>query len=160
MTKAWMLRSDNVAFPVKVHIYAMGDSDLSSEAEAASFIISTKSKDVKLAETVLAAWMALLIENVVEFDADKESILAALEDELNSLPYTFPYPLSTSDYIKIFKNYFVFSNVDDLYSYVDSVRDTADALQINTKQSLNQQLCRVIYCGMYDLRVGNSSIWF
>ena len=160
MTKAWMLRSDNTAFPVKVHIYAMGDSDLSSEAEAASFIISTKSKDTELAETVLAAWMTLLIENVVEFDADKESILATLEDELNSLPYTFPYPLSTSEYIKIFKKYCDFSNVDDLYSYVDSVRDTADELQSNIKQSLNQQFCRVRYGGQYDSRAGNSSIWF
>ena len=113
---------------------------------------------MNLAETVLAAWMALLIENVVEFDADKESILATLEDELNSLPYTFPYPLSTSEYIKIFKKYCDFSNVDDLYSYVDSVRDTADELQTNIKQSLNQQFCRVRYGGQYDSRAGNSSI--
>ena len=45
MVNAWHLRQDGKFFPVQVHLYAMGDGDLSSEAEVASFLLKTDSED-------------------------------------------------------------------------------------------------------------------
>ena len=56
---AWMLRQDGTAFSCTHHLYCMDDDDLSSEAECAAFILNSNSKDSKLAELIIDAWMAL-----------------------------------------------------------------------------------------------------
>ena len=64
-TTAWHLRNDGNFFPIIVHIYPMQDETLASEAEVASFIISTNSKDQEYAKFVLDAFMALDRKSVV-----------------------------------------------------------------------------------------------
>ena len=53
MVNAWHLRQDGKFFPVQVHLYAMGDGDLSSEAEVAAFLLKTNSEDKRLARRVI-----------------------------------------------------------------------------------------------------------
>lgn len=160
MTRAWHLRQDGEAFPVKVHIYCMNDEDLSSEAEASAFIISTKSKDQEYAEYVLDAWMALLIEDEVRYDVDKEGISRAIEKALKSLPYHFQYPLNTSSLISIHEKLNNYYDIDTLYDFIDKVREEIDDIQETIKRSFNQQFCRVRYGGQYNSVAGNSEIWF
>lgn len=160
MTKAWHLRQDGKAFPVKVHLYCMGDEDLSSEAEVAAFIVSTNSKDKDLAYTILDAWMALLIENEVSYDADEDSIEKSISSALKSLPYKFQYPLTESQLLSIHRRLNNYYDVDTLYEYVDRIKDTIEDIQEEIKLSLNQQFCRVRYGGQYNSVAGNSEVWF
>lgn len=154
-----MLRQDGKAFPIKTHIYAMGDSDLSSEADAASFIQFTHSKDIDLCRYILDCWMCKLIEDDISFDADEESINDLLRNALNSLPYHFPYPLSTEEYIKIHIDSNNFYDIDSYYEFLDEINENLSSIQTSIRDSLNQQFCRVRYGGQYD--TGNSnSMWF
>lgn len=159
MYKAWHLRQDGEAFPVKVHIYCMEDDDLSSEAEAAAFIISTDSKDQDLAEYVLDAWMALLIENEVSYTAESSDIDEAIREAINHIPYHFQYSLSDDDLLSIHNRQGNYNNVDTLYEFVDSVRSSLSTIQSRIKKSLNQQFCRVRYGGQYNSVAGNNEIW-
>lgn len=160
MNKAWHLRQDGKAFPVKVHMYCMGDDDLSSEAEVSAFLISSDSKDKDLAESVLDAWMALLIEEEVSYDADKEEIDRVLSSTLDSLPYKFQYPLPKSKLLEIHRKLNNYSDIDTLYEYTDKVRENLEEIQENIKQSINQQFCRVRFGGQYNTVSGNNEIWF
>lgn len=160
MNKAWHLRQDGKAFPVKVHMYCMDDEDLSSEAEVAAFIISSKSKDQDIAEYVLDAWMALLIEQEVSYDADEDDIEDTIRQSLGSLPYHFSYPLTDNELISIHKRQNNYSDVDSLYDFIDNVRDNLTKIQSDIKQSMNQQFCRVRYGGQYNTVLGNNEIWF
>lgn len=160
MNKAWHLRQDGKAFPVKVHIYCMGDEDLSSEAEAAAFIINTNSQDINVAEYTLDAWMALLIEQEVSYDADELAIEEAIKSELGKLPYKFQYPLSVDTLVSIHKKQKNYNDVDTLYEFTDKVRDSIFDVQENIRRSINQQFCRVRYGGQYNSLAGNNEIWF
>ena len=119
---AWMLRQGGDAFGVIHHFYVMDDEDLSSEAEVAAFIIATESKDQDLAKYILDAWMALLIENSVPYDGEEAEIEGAIEEAVSILPYSFQYPLSVTELIKIHRECNHYDNVGSLYDFVDDVR--------------------------------------
>lgn len=159
-TKAWHLRQDGKSFPVQVHLYCMSDPDLMSEADVASFIIKTDSKDKELAFEVLDAYMAMLIEDTIHYDADSEGIEAEITKQLNHLPYHFAYPLPIDQMIQIHRSENHFNDVDSLYEYIDSVRERLSDLQAAIAQSFNQQFCRVRFGGKYNSSEGNNSIWF
>ena len=144
---AWMLRQGGDAFGVMHHLYVMDDEDLSSEAEVAAFIIATESKDQDLAKYILDAWMAILIENIVPYDGEEPEIESAIESALSTLPYSFQYPLSTTELIKIHRECNQYDNVGSLYDFVDDVRYERTSLSKRIKDSLNQQFCRSRYGG-------------
>lgn len=160
MTKAWHLRQDGKYFPVPVHMYVTNDDDFSSEAEAASFLIYTNSKDIQLAEYVLDIWMALLIENFISYDATSEDIDSAILSNLASLSYKFNYPLSDSQYLAIHHKLNNYYDVDSLYDFIDDISVNKIKISNEIRTSLNQQFCRVRYGGQYDSHAGNRSIWF
>ena len=160
MNRAWHLRQDGEYFPIDVHLYPMQDEDLSSEAEVASFIVSTKSKDLELAEYVIDSWLALQIEDKVDYDANSDDIDAAIESRLGSLPYSFAYPLSVNEYISIHHKQGNYNDVDSLYEFTDNVRDNLSSIQEDIFQSFNQQFCRVRFGGKYNSKKGDGGIWF
>lgn len=159
-TVAWMLRNDGAAFECIQHLYCMRDADLSSEAEVASFIVSTNSKDKELCYYVLDAWMAMLIENSVSYDADESEIDSQLEIALNNLHYKFPYPLTVSEYVDIHRSQNNYTDIDTLYNFIDDVRLNIETIWSDMEHSLSQQFCRVRYGGQYNSPGGNSTIWF
>ncbi len=159
-TSAWMLRQDGASFPVKVHLYCMQDPDLSSEAECASFIIKSKSKDIDLAEYVLDCWMALLIEDIVPLDAESDTIDKCILQALTDLPYQFPYQLTSSEYLRIHKDLANYDNMDTLYDFIDRVRNGLANIQDSIKWAINQQFCRVRFGGEYNTESSNNTLWF
>lgn len=159
-TLAWMLRQDGKEFACSHHLYAMGDDDLSSEAEVAAFLVSTDSKDLKLAYNVLDTWMAFLIEDDVSYDATEDDIQKAIIRNVAKLPYRFLYPLSSTQLLEIHdrcRNYF---DVDSLYEYVDKCRDDLSSIQESIRKSVNQQFCRVRFGGQYNSSSGDRGIWY
>ena len=160
MDKAWMLRQDGAAFPLTVHVYTMQDEDLSSEAEVASFLIASKSKDIGLAEQILDAWLALLIEDTVSYEDDAAGIEECIRQMLNLLPYSFPYPLTEDEYVEIHNRLHNYTDIDEYYEYLDDIRSRLPQLQDAITKSLNQQFCRVRYGGQYDTQANNNTIWF
>lgn len=159
-TTAWHLRNDGNFFPIIVHIYPMQDETLASEAEVASFIISTNSKDQEYAKFVLDAFMALQIENSVNYDANQEDIENAIYDALCHLPFKFAYPLSKQEMIKIHRSQNNFYDIDTLYDFIDEIRNDLSNIWTNIKDSFNQQFCRVRYGGQFNSVKGNNGIWF
>ena len=159
-TRAWMLRQDGSAFPLTHHLYVMNDEDLSSEAEVASFLISTQSNDTDLAEYILDGWMAMLIENSVDYDDGDIMISSKIEDAISNTPYRFLYPLSVDEYINIHNKQNNYSDVGQLYDFIDEIRSKLVELSDNIKYSLNQQFCRFRYGGQYNSEYGNNEIWF
>lgn len=159
-TTAWMLRQGGDAFGVMHHFYVMDDEDLSSEAEVAAFLISTKSKDQDLAKYIIDAWIALLIENEVPYDGEEPEIEDAIKSAVNNLPYTFQYPLSVDEIINIHRENNQYDNVGSLYDFVDDVRDERSNLSKRIKDSLNQQFCRSRFGGQYNTSRGNRELWF
>lgn len=157
---AWMLRQGGDAFRVMHHFYVMDDEDLSSEAEVAAFIIATESKDQDLAKYILDAWMAMLIENKVPYDGEETQIETAIEEVVHMLPYSFQYPLSVTELIKIHRECNQYDNVGALYDFVDDVRSERSSLSRRIKDSLNQQFCRARYGGQYNTKPGNKELWF
>lgn len=155
---AWMLRQGGDAFSCMHHFYVMEDDDLSSEAEVAAFIISTKSKDQELAKQVLDAWMALLIENEINYDANESQIAECITECIKKLPYSFQYPLSMSTLLSIHSECNNYRDVDTLYEYIDRL-DLQD-LHTQIKLSLNQQFCRVRFGGQYNTYSGTRELWF
>ena len=160
MTKAWMLRQDGTSFPLIHHLYVMNDEDLSSEAEVAAFLISSQSHDIDLAEYVIDAWMALMIENSVDYNDSEYEIESHILKELKNLPYRFLYPLSAEDYISIHKKLDNYSDTGSLYDFIDDVRLKINQISEDIKHSLNQQFCRVRYGGQYNSVSNNNTIWF
>lgn len=160
MTQAWHLRQDGKAFPVSVHMYVENDEDYASEADAASFLIKTKSKDIELAEYVLDIWMALLIENSVSYDDTELEIESAITDKIKSLPYHFNYSLTTQEYLDIHRKQNNFTDTGSLYDFLDDISENKYNISESIRRSLNQQFCRVRYGGQYDTFAENSSIWF
>lgn len=159
-TRAWMLRQDGEAFPVSVHLYVMNDNNLSSEAEVASFLIATQSKDLDFAKYVIDCWLALLIEQSVPYDAMSSDIDDCILDKLSQLPFKFPYPLTTNEYLDIHHSMNNFYDVDSLYEFIDEFRDRFTNLSTELARSLNQQFCRVRHGGKYNTEKGSSSLWF
>lgn len=158
-TRAWMLRQDGNAFEVSVHFYASGDEDLSSEAECAAFLIKSGSKDIDLAYQILDAWMALLIENLVPYDADEAKLNKTLGDAIKQLPYHFQYRMTVDELIAIHNSLGNYNDIDTLYDYIDSLNIAK--LQSDIRMSINQQFCRVRYGGRLDEeRGGQGAIWF
>ena len=157
---AWMLRQGGDAFGVMHHFYVMDDEDLSSEAEVAAFLIATESKDQDLAKYILDAWMAMLIENEVPYDGEGVEIEDAIEKAIKVLPYSFQYPLSATELIKIHRECNQYDNVGALYDFVDDVRTERASLSKRIKDSLNQQFCRSRYGGQYNTARGNRELWF
>lgn len=157
---AWMLRQGGDAFGVMHHFYVMDDEDLSSEAEVAAFLISTRSKDQNLAKYIIDAWIALLIENEVTYDGEEAEIEDAIKSAVNNLPYTFQYPLSVAEIINIHRENNQYDDVESLYDFVDDVRDERSNLSKRIKDSLNQQFCRSRFGGQYNTSRGNRELWF
>lgn len=160
MTKAWMLRQDGNYWEVKIHLYGMNTDDLSSEAECASFLISTNSQDKNLCKQTLDAWMALLIEDKVSFDMFSSDIDDCILSSIHETPYKFPFPLDDSHYLDIHNSLGNFFDIDSYYEFLDEVKNNLNAIQEDIKRSLNQQFCRVRFGGMYDSEVGSNSLWF
>lgn len=164
-TRAWHLRQDGKAFPVSVHLYAMGDSELGSEAEVASFLIKTKSKDTDLAEYVLDAWMAILAEEYMVYEDNEEGIENAIIDGLKSYgPVGFQkdYVLSNEELLEIHRknSNSTYHNIESLYKFLHEVYKNISEIQSSIRLSINQQFCRVRYGGKYDSVNGNTGIWF
>ena len=157
---AWMLRQGGDAFGVMHHFYDMDDEDLSSEAEVAAFLISTRSKDQDLAKYVIDAWVAMLIENEVTYDGEEAEIEDAIKSAVNNLPYTFQYPLSVAEIINIHRENNQYDDVESLYDFVDDVRNERSNLSKRIKDSLNQQFCRSRFGGQYNTSRGNRELWF
>lgn len=157
---AWMLRQGGDAFGVMHHFYVMDDEDLSSEAEVAAFLISTRSKDQDLAKYVIDAWVAMLIENEVTYDGEEAEIEDVIKSAVNNLPYTFQYPLSVDEIINIHRENNQYDDVESLYDFVDDVRDERSNLSKRIKDSLNQQFCRSRFGGQYNTSRGNRELWF
>lgn len=156
-TKAWELRQDGEAFPVDFHIYTSGDEDLFDEANAASFLIKTNSKDTELAKTVIDAWIAMMIEDSIGWD---ESIEDAFRREFQNSDFYSEYALTEDEYLKIHEELNNYNDVDTLYEYVDAMQPRIETLQEEIKQSLNQQFCRVRFGGRVNSEDGNSTLWF
>lgn len=159
MTTAWMLRQDGEAFPVKVHLYVMGDANLSSEAEAASFIYLCGTQDKKLAEEVITAWVAELINPKLKHNASEVEILEAISDALQSLPYRFAYPLSEEEILDICDDSEHFVSYDALVDYLFDLADKESELSAQIKLSLNQQFARTRFGGQYNTVAGNNEMW-
>lgn len=159
---AWMLRQDGLSVPCKVHLYSMHDEDLSSEAEVSSFLIHTKSEDLSICYQALDAWMAMLIQDDIPYDADDNKICELIKEKIQSLPYHLAFMLPVDEYITIHQNQENYSDVDELYEFLDQIQEQPafDNLQSAVRQSLNQQFCRVRFGGKYDTENGNSEIWF
>ncbi len=159
-----MLRQDGKAWEGDHHIYPSPqqniDEDLSSEAEVAAFLIYTKSKDIPLAEQVIRAWIALIIENKVKFDDTKEDMKEVIETTIQSLPYHLVYSLSINEYWNICDKSNYFESVDTVYEFVDKVRDNISKIRDDIAFSFNQQFCRVRYGGQYRPEKGNMTLWY
>lgn len=152
---AYHLRQDGRYFKVVVHLYAMGDDDLSSEAEVSAFIINTESDDIRLAKEVIDAWLAMRIALIPRFFEYPMDYL--IDYALSHLPYKFMSPLPNGAYLKIHNelgNY----TVESLLDYIDSL--DIDYLQNAIKHLFNQQFCRVRYGGQYNSRAGLPELWF
>lgn len=161
MANAWHLRQDGKAFPVKVHLYAMGDGDLSSEAEVAAFLLKTNSADTKLSQRVIDAWIALCLEDKVRYDDTEEDIIETIRNLPNELPYHFAYPLSGDELVEIHKAVNNFNDVETLYDFIDKILiEEFDSLCLGIRRSINQQFCRVRYGGKYNTVRGSNSIYF
>lgn len=153
---AYHLRQDGKYFRVVIHLYAMGDEDLSSEAEVASFIIKTASDDIELAKQVIDSWLAIRILSVPRYwEYTMESVISYV---LSHLPYKFMYSLPEGEYINIHNE---LNNYD-----IDNVADFVDELDIPQlhsaiEHSFNQQFCRVRYGGQYNTRFNTRpELWF
>lgn len=152
---AYHLRQDGKYFRVVVHLYAMGDDDLSSEAEVSAFIINTDSQDIKLAKEIIDAWLAMriaLIPNYQDYSMDY-----LIKYALSHLPYKFMVPLPLESY-ELIHNELGNYTVDTLQEYIDSL--DIPTLQSEIKYSFNQQFCRVRYGGQYNSRAGLPELWF
>lgn len=162
MTNAWHLRNDGKAFPVQIHIYTMQDDNLASEAEAAAFILKTESKDQDLAEYVLDAFMALILEHEsTSTFANPTSINDAIIDcYSNKLPFHFQYRLTAEEMLKIHENQHNFYDLDSYLEFLNTVQDNLTDIQRKIQESFNQQFLRVRYGGQYFTQAGNSCIWF
>lgn len=159
MSTAWMLRQDGEAFPIKVHIYVMNDADLSSEAEAASFIYCCGTQDKDLAESVLVAWVAELINPKLPLDASFDEILSTISSTLQNLPYKFPYSVSTDRILDMCQKSGHFESYDSLSDYLFDIADERPQLSMQIKLSLNQQFARVRFGGQYNTVANNPEIW-
>lgn len=160
MANAWHLRQDGKAFPVQVHLYAMGDGDLSSEAEVAAFLLKTNSADKQLSQYVIDAWLALCLEDKVKYDDTEEDIIEAIRNLPNELPYHFAYPLTGDELVKIHIAANNFNDVDTLYEFIDKVLiEEFDDLCLKIRRSINQQFCRVRIGGKLNSVRGSNSLW-
>ena len=160
MANAWHLRQDGKAFPVQVHLYAMGDGDLSSEAEVAAFLLKTNSADKQLSQYVIDAWLALCLEDKVKYDDTEEDIIDAIRNLPNELPYHFAYPLTGDELVKIHIAANNFNDVDTLYEFIDKVLiEEFDDLCLKIRRSINQQFCRVRIGGKLNSVRGSNSLW-
>ena len=160
MANAWHLRQDGKAFPVQVHLYAMGDGDLSSEAEVAAFLLKTNSADKQLSQYVIDAWLALCLEDKVKYDDTEEDIIDAIRNLPNELPYHFAYPLTGDELVKIHIATNNFNDVDTLYEFIDKILiEEFDDLCLKIRRSINQQFCRVRIGGKLNSVRGSNSLW-
>lgn len=161
IVNAWHLRQDGKVFPVRVHLYAMGDGDLSSEAEVAAFLLKTDSEDKKLSRRVIDAWIALCLEDRVRYDDTEEDIIETIRNLPNVLPYHFAYPLTGDELVKIHTAANDFNDVDTLYWFIDNiVRKEHEDLCLKIRRSIDQQFCRVRYGGKLNTIKGSESLWF
>lgn len=160
MVNAWHLRQDGKIFPVQVHLYAMGDGDLSSEAEVAAFLLKTNSADTQLSQYVIDAWLALCLEDKVRYDDTKEDIIEIIRNLPNELPYHFAYPLSGDELVKIHIAADNFNDVDTLYEFIDRILiEEFDDICMKIRRSINQQFCRVRIGGKLNSVKGSNSLW-
>ncbi|MCR5652932.1 MAG: hypothetical protein K6F88_03935 [Ruminococcus sp.] len=161
MVNAWHLRQDGKFFPVQVHLYAMGDGDLSSEAEVASFLLKTDSEDKRLSRRIIDAWIALCLEDKVRYDDTEEDIIETIRNLPNELPYHFAYPLTGDELVEIHTTANNFNDVDTLYEFIDKILlKEHDDLCLKIRRSINQQFCRIRYGGKLNTVKGSESLWF
>ncbi len=150
---AWMLRSDGKEFEVQQHPYCMGDEDLSSEADVASFILKTESRDKELAAEVLDAYCVLRLRERKVTEPERE-----LKEELSSLPYHLY--LRPEEIYMVHEERGRLINREEYYRELKRVEEKAEELRKKMKRSLSQQFCRVRFGGQYNTRRGNRELWF
>jgi hypothetical protein len=161
IVNAWHLRQDGKAFPVQVHLYAMGDGDLSTEAEVAAFLLKTDSEDKRLSRRVIDAWIALCLEDRVRYDNTEEDIIETIRNLPNVLPYHFAYPLTGDELVKIHTAANNFNDVDTLYEFIDKISiEEHNDLCLKIRRPIDQQFCRVRYGGKLNTVKGSESMWF
>ena len=161
IVNAWHLRQDGKIFPVVVHLYAMGDGDLSTEAEVAAFLLKTDSEDKRLSRRVIDAWIALCLEDRVRYDNTEEDIIEAIRNLPNVLPYHFAYPLTGDELVKIHTAANNFNDVDTLYEFIDKISiEEHNDLCLKIRRSIDQQFCRVRYGGKLNTVKDSKSLWF
>lgn len=154
---AYHLRQDGKYFPVTTHIYCSEDGSLSGEAEAAEFIIATRSKGVELAKQILDTWIGLKIlakyPSIPEDISVDKLILPAIQNAQSLMEY----PLDNDTIASIHTECNNYTNIGELKDYLDIIN--IDILQVDMMTLLNQQFCRVRYGGIYDSH-GDPELWF
>ena len=116
-----------------------------------------------MAQYVIDAWIALNIEDLIQFDDDEDDIIDHIYEFLSGngpLGYEQKYELYPDEIVAIHKKLNNFKDVETLYDFVDEVSESVSSIQLKIKNSLNQQFCRVRFGGKYDSQVGNNAIWF
>ena len=160
MTTAWHLRQDGLAVPVQFHLYVMQDSDLSSEAEIASLMINTNSKDLGIANYVIDAWCALLADDIVETLDDNvdDLIIQSVNSYLSDIP--FVSRLTDDQILEIHHNQLNYTTVSAMYDFIAYVKSNIKSTWKSISESFNQQFCRVRFGGEYESALGNPTMWF
>jgi hypothetical protein len=154
---AYHLRQDGKYFPITMHIYCSGDGTLMGEAEAAEFVIATKSKGIELAKQVLDVWFGLMIHKRYPTFPDNLDINRLIIPAVSTSQSLMEYALSDSEILAIHREC-------DNYTTMGEFKEYLNELDINTLQTdmmtlLNQEFCRVRYGGIYDSH-GEPELWF
>lgn len=163
MDKAWHLSQEGNAYTVPVHLYVMDTDDLSSEADVASFMIynnEATSNILPLCNTILDAWMALLIKDHIQPEYTDSDINDLISDMLRSLPYHLTCPLTEEAYLKIhdsLNNYYDYSTYQ---SFLKTIENNMADWSKELKDEFNQKFCRVRVGGQYNTERGSNTIWF
>lgn len=154
---AYHLRQDGKYFPITMHIYCSGDGTLMGEAEAAEFVIVTKSKGIELAKQVLDTWFGLMVHKRYPTFPDNLDITRLIIPAISISQSLMEYALSDAEILAIHQEC-------DNYTTMGEFKEYLNALDLNTLQTdmmtlLNQEFCRVRYGGIYDSH-GDPELWF
>lgn len=154
---AYHLRQDGEYFPITAHIYCSGDGTLMGEAEAAEFLLVTKSAGEAIAEVVIDTWIGLQILKLAPMAPDHLDVDRFIIPAISQSQSLMEYKLSDSDMIAIHHKCRNYSTIGELKDYLSEV--DIDYMQTYIMTILNQQFCRVRYGGIYDSH-GDPELWF
>lgn len=157
---AWMLCKNGNDVPVYVHPYVSNDSDLYSEAEAATFVLMHGVQDKEIAQYTLDAWMALGLEQYINSNDTPDTLLDKLAKWLNGIQNTYEYAYSVDEYIAIHESAQNWNDLDSLVEFIEVVYSSLKDISKHIAHALNQQFVRVRYGGEYNSDRASRDIWF